>query len=307
MNALTSVICPVCLGSDWESLFLARDPHYSIQGSWEIDKCRECGLWRLGKGTVVPLGTSEYPDNYYAYTDAGEHSEGLHSRRLRRLGRLLGIGTREPSLPPGKMIDLGSGDGKVVEEYTNKGWIAVGIEPDGRAVQSARKKNRNVILGTLNTANGLDFSSFDLIRSNHAFEHVQNPRECLERMLALLKPGGTGFIGVPNTRSFNARIFRSKWFYLGAPVHFYNYSPSSIKRLLESVGFVNVKVCYNGRPAALLGNLQIQLSMILSGRESSEGKLSGFPPFLGLALLLCKLFDLARVGDSIEVSFNKPR
>jgi SAM-dependent methyltransferase len=304
---LPSLNCPSCLGKAWDPLFVAKDPHYSIKGSWNIDRCAGCGVWRLGTGSLVPTGTSEYPDDYYAYSsDNSETTSKLPSNLAQRLGRLLKVGTREPKLPPGRMIDLGCGDGKVVEEYEKEGWSAIGVEPDFRAVEAAKNKGRNVVLGTLSTAQGLELASYDLIRSNHAFEHVENPRDCLERTYELLKPGATGFIGVPNTRSFNALLFRSNWFYLGAPVHFYNYSPTNLTRMLESVGFSNVSVRFNSRPAALLGNIQIQISAMRSGPYSSRGRIAHFPPFLGLALIACKLLDFIRLGDSIEATFTKP-
>ena len=78
-------------------------------------------------------------------------------------------------------------------------------------------------------------------------------------MARLLKPGGLCVIGVPNSASFFARLFKDKWYHLDCPRHLCLWSPATMKRLLADRGLSVRKIAYDKTPWGLLGSLQYRI------------------------------------------------
>jgi hypothetical protein len=119
-----------------------------------------------------------------------------------------------------------------------------------------------------------------------------------------LKPHGKLLIGVPNTRSLSAFVFREYWWYLTVPVHVFNYSAGNLPSLLTQHSLRVEKVRLNSDYHGLLGSFQIWLNR-KSGKKSTEGKV--FNNYL--LRLACQwtvnLIDLFGWGDCIEVTAVK--
>lgn len=108
----------------------------------------------------------------------------------RRLGFTSQVAT------PGRLLDFGCGDGGFLAAAGSAGWEAVGVEmkPD-----DARTRGLTVV-DQVHEARG----PFDVITLWHALEHVRSPRQTLESLLPLLRPGGHMLIAVPNRSSLQA-------------------------------------------------------------------------------------------------------
>ena len=79
----------------------------------------------------------------------------------------------------------------------------------------------------------LPLQSFDAITYWQSFEHMPDPRGVLNKTYDLLKDDGILLVSVPNIESLEAGIGLDSWFGLEAPMHFFQYSPSTLTRLLE--------------------------------------------------------------------------
>jgi len=87
-------------------------------------------------------------------------------------------------------------------------------------------------------------------------EHVNNPSEVLLRISSLLKNGGSFILNTPNFDSFNAKLFKEKWYHLDCPRHLYIYTPRTIISLFEKSGLSVEKVIYDKTSKGVLGSLQ---------------------------------------------------
>lgn len=153
--------------------------------------------------------------------------------------------------------------------------------------------------GTIDAA-GFESEMFDYVRSNHSFEHLHNPREVLSEIRRILKPNGLLFIGVPNVAGLASKIFGTYWWYLGAPVHTFGYSPSSLSHLLIKAGFEIKQVKYNSTFAGIFGSLQIYWNR-RNGRNSEDGWIFQSRVLRVFGHWLARLSDLFHSGDCIEV------
>jgi SAM-dependent methyltransferase len=68
--------------------------------------------------------------------------------------------------------------------------------------------------------------TFDVIVSDHVFEHLEHPLQAAQNIFEMLKPGGHFVIAVP----FLVKIH-------GRPYDFNRWTPDGMKRLLKNAGF----------------------------------------------------------------------
>jgi SAM-dependent methyltransferase len=298
-------MCPNCGSTEKQSIYNVPDRHYGIKGTYTISECTKCGLVFLDPMPSQAELMAFYPEEtYYSYNLDFLHREPQWKAWLKKF-TFMEWKTKDPKFAsPGKMLDIGCGNGWFIYDMRSKGWQVQGVEPSKAGAEAGRKMaNLEIHHGDLLSA-AYPSESFDYIRSNHSFEHIPNPNEVLVEVHRIMKPGGKGLIGVPNINSSTGKMFKAFWYYLGAPVHTFSYSDTNLPQLLHKHGFKNIKVNYNSHYSGLLGSLQIFLNR-KSGRTSFDGFLINFLPLKVLSGLVMKITDLARTGDCIEVIFEK--
>jgi SAM-dependent methyltransferase len=291
--------CPGCESTAQRELCVTRDRHYHIRGEYRVVQCKTCELVFLNPmyedWELAPL----YPEDYYAYQDRFQESSGTR-QFLKKLLRYE-VGTKDPSFDlPGKVLDVGCGSGWFLVQMRDQGWEPHGVEISEAAARIGREQaNLPIFCGTLLDA---DFPKdfFDYVRLNHSFEHMSRPNETLREINRILKPGGRVLIGVPNHAGLTARIFGRYWWYLGVPVHPFNYSATNLTTLLTRIGLQIESLAYNSDFSGVLGSLQIWLNRN-NGRKSTEGFLFSALPIRILCHWIAKTLDYCRRGDAIEI------
>jgi len=245
-----------------------------------------------------------YPADYYAYQNSFRRSPWKEFLKTVVRGR---VGTLDPAFPvPGKMLDLGCGSGWFIAAMRDKGWETYGVEISREAAELGRAAaGLNIFSGTLEEAK-FPSEFFDYVRANHSFEHIARPGETLDEIHRILQSRGKLLIGVPNIDSLNARVFRQYWWYLGAPVHPFNYSVATLSALLRKHNFRIEKVNYNSDSAGILGSIQIWLNRS-NGRKSTEGAVINNPFLKVPGQWIAKCIDLFSLGDAIEITAVKAR
>jgi len=294
--------CVLCGGKNLKSIYKTYDRHYGMKGEFNIDQCQSCSLVFLNPMPSEEYLTSLYPKTYYSYQDFYDKKSFL--RNFYR-NYLLKIGTLDPHFDsPGKIVDVGCGSGKFLYAMKKKGWEVYGVEVNENAAKLGNELEQlNIHPGDLLTSK-FDDDFFDYVRSNHSFEHMTNPEPVLEEMHRILKPDGKLLIGVPNIDSFNGRFFKKYWWYLGAPVHTFNYSVATLSKMLEKHGFVVEKVSYNGDYTGVLGSFQIFLNR-KNGKMSKQGFFINNILFRAIAHRIAKLLNLFKTGDAMEIICSK--
>jgi SAM-dependent methyltransferase len=192
----------------------------------------ECGA--CGASNVDPWPSREALAEAYAgwYRPSAGRFTGLGDAFLRRsrgaLARRL-----DRIAPPGPVLDVGSGDGALLDALRARGREALGLELSarGRGVREA-------------DITEVEESDWAAIVFWHSLEHLPEPGRALARAAAILRPGGVVVVAVPNSDSLQARLFGDRWFALDFPRHLVHLSADTLLRRLHELGLRRTRVSH---------------------------------------------------------------
>jgi len=193
---------------------------------------------------------------------------------------------------PGRVLDIGCGNGLFLRRAIAAGWNATGMEPDVMAARAARASGARVV-GDLHE---LEKSSFDAICASHVIEHVHDPGAMLTAALDLLRPGGVFWLATPNANSRGRRHFGRYWRGLEAPRHIAILSATSLAHRLRDAGFVDIHFHCRGRGAAFILGASRECAMREEGRW----------PALSVLLADLRGSFRRRAGEELVVTARRP-
>ena len=190
-----------------------------------------CGLVRLGSPP-----TTSYDDAYFSDDAAlggrdfesqwAEHYDAVRfDEELDRLG----APRRGDAL-----LDYGSATGGFLVRAAGRGWDAAGIEVSAHAREVSASKGARAYESLAALPAG---ASFDVVTMHHVLEHLDDPVASLTAVRGVLRPGGRLLVEVPNWRSIERLVEGNRWVDLRADQHLWQFSESSLRRVLSRGGF----------------------------------------------------------------------
>lgn len=123
------------------------------------------------------------------------------------------------------VLDFGCGGGYLLANINTRGR-KIGIEVNPVARAEAKKKG----IECLEDMTKVDDASVDVIISNHALEHVDNPFFYINEFKRVLRPNGKIVLCVPHET--NAKVNGND-----SNMHLYTWSPQNLYNLLTVNGF----------------------------------------------------------------------
>jgi 2-polyprenyl-3-methyl-5-hydroxy-6-metoxy-1,4-benzoquinol methylase len=288
--------CDLCAGKIFKDFLKTSDRNYGT-GEFNYVQCKNCDLVFLSPRPTPGWVFKFYPPNYGSHRKLQKLTlfQKIIRLLIRKNSLLAKVLIKDPLffMKKGRLLDVGAGNGSYLNILAEWGWEAYGVEPDKEAIKRLKKQRvKNIYPGDLFTAN-LPIKDFDLIRYSHVLEHVPSPKKELKKARSLLKKNGKIFIFVPNIDSFFFKVFRSYWFPLEAPRHFFQYSPATLTKLLKVSGFKNIKISYNQSPYTFIWSLSYLMGKKDVGRRMSF--------FIYPLTLILRLMNILKKSDVIEV------
>lgn len=218
------------------------------------------------------------------------------------------------------LLDIGTGYGTFVEIAGSTGLDAIGIEPAKNLYKSASSKVKDKILHLeLDGFIRINTKKYDFITLIHVLEHVKRPKVFLEKVFALLSPGGVLYIETPNSTSHQAVVEGERYTFLTPPDHLNLFSKESIELLIKDL--TKTSVSHFGTysyPEHLVGILRIvrrggacyQLSSDSSESQittSRLGKDRGGLPFFDrvIAPIMTPLLNIGNRGSFLQLFIQK--
>ncbi|WP_323753988.1 class I SAM-dependent methyltransferase [Marinobacter sp.] len=140
---------------------------------------------------------------------------------------------------PGKLLDIGCGNGAFLSRAAEMGWQAKGCEIDPKAVSACHSIGLDVLEGDAFCPE-LKEQSFDVITMSHVIEHVHDQQALLQRTYDLLRPGGWLWLATPNPQSIGKKISGTAWHALHPPYHLCITSQTILIDWLKDKGFTTI-------------------------------------------------------------------
>ena len=253
--------CPDCYlcGAPGVLLYQGlKDRLFGAEGSWNLKRCPNstCGLLWLDPLPIekdIGKAYAEYYTHLNCPQDGHKSRKGWGGVWIFRLlydsllrATLISCERKRLTLmyldgvPPGRVLDVGCGDGSRLARLLSLGWDVRGQEMDPKAAARARQiYDVRVHLGPLDEA-CYGQGEFDAIVMNHVIEHVHDPVRLLAECVRLLKKGGTLVAVTPNAESYGHKRFRSSWRGLEPPRHIHLFSQRTLRQLAERAGFAHL-------------------------------------------------------------------
>src|SRR6266536_1961057 len=254
---LEECYCPLgCAPSD-ERILISRDRLHGLPGEFTVVRCRGCGLMRTNPRPTAETIGFYYPENYGPYVvTMVSPDKNLRFRALKdRARELLRLNVNAlPSLPVGRMLEIGCASGAFLHEMAEKGWDVQGIEFSQAAADRSRKLGYPVHEGQIETAPAPG-EPFDLVVGWMVLEHLHNPVQALRKINAWTRTGGWLALSVPNIGSYQFALFGDAWFPLQLPNHLFHFTRDSLARVLKAGGWKVERILYHRDLSHLVASL----------------------------------------------------
>ena len=146
----------------------------------------------------------------------------------------------ESRIAKGRILDVGCGTGSFLESIIGE-WEKVGVEPSVYASEIAKSRGIEILQGEYIS---IEYSKrhFDVITMIDVLEHLEHPKENIEKVFSMLRPGGILAIETGDSDSITARLAGYRWAYFCPKEHISFFSRGTLVELLKKIGFTNIEV-----------------------------------------------------------------
>jgi SAM-dependent methyltransferase len=221
------------------------DTRFGIDRTYAVEHCDVCGA----EYTLPVPNPEELKGLYETYYNFGGE-KGTRYTKLRELflfsafyrlfltfdGDISFHGRRGF----GRLLDIGCNEGRGLKLYRHNGFFAEGLELNETAAAVARSQGYTVFTQTLDRFR--PDVPYDVAVLSNVLEHSLDPKNMVKDVHRILKPGGRIWISCPNNRSWLRSIFGRYWINWHVPFHLIHFSPPSLIKVLEDVGFDQIEI-----------------------------------------------------------------
>jgi SAM-dependent methyltransferase len=233
-----NLFCPICDSKEIEQQGLYRGKSKVFQ-HLKLVHCITCDFIFAAPMPSESL-LKDYNESYFHSAHGGQSTSvtsiaffrGIAHLRMNHIDRFL----KNKNINVNSVLECGPGAG-----YFAKKWLGhhsgnkyTAIETDRSCYESLHKMGVNLAASSSDLK---DFDTHDLVVLSHVLEHVSNPYEFLNSATKNLRNGGAVFIEVP----CQDWVHKS----LDEP-HLLFFDKKSMNRLMEKMGFEDIKVSYHG-------------------------------------------------------------
>lgn len=229
--------CPICNASDFRII------HKKAQ--WHYLRCLNCGLVFLHPQPT----TQEVIKNYQNYLpNQLEEIEAWKMMMKPVFDKSADLIQSRSKTDKGRLLDIGCGYGFFLQEMKCRGWKVEGIEISEIGRQYARDKwDINVYPQPLENLS-LSENFFDVVTLFYVIEHVSDPLALIKEVKRILKPDGLILLRWPHSTPIVGILgpFSKKLDLYHTPYHLYDFSPSTMEKMLTFCGFKDIETMILG-------------------------------------------------------------
>lgn len=164
---------------------------------------------------------------------------------------------------PGRLLDIGCGNGRLLWLARQRGWTVQGLELSPEMARHAAERVGCPVLARdflQLEPEAAEREAFDVVSLRHVLEHLPEPRRAMDRISALLRPGGLLLVEMPNIDGWSKRwvrfsvrtgLHRRRFPADFAAGHCCEYSRGAFQSLLDRSGYQLLRwETYSKKPLA---------------------------------------------------------
>jgi 2-polyprenyl-3-methyl-5-hydroxy-6-metoxy-1,4-benzoquinol methylase len=226
--------CPAC---DAET----QHAHVFDKAGFGIFRCQGCGLG----STLLPADFDPlkiYGEEFFqggqrhGYADYAA-SERVLRREFAESVRFL----RKYGVESGRLLEIGCAYGFFLSE-AQRHFQVRGLEVSEHAVQAAQARGLDVAHRNLAQHFELHPEPVDAVVMLDVVEHLDEPAAMMRTVHEHLNPGGVVMLTTGDWSSLSSKLMGKRWRLMTPPEHLYFFSPATLSRMLEKIGFEVVKI-----------------------------------------------------------------
>jgi 2-polyprenyl-3-methyl-5-hydroxy-6-metoxy-1,4-benzoquinol methylase len=288
-----------------------HDYTFGAAGSWSYRECRHCGLLWLSP-RPLPKDMGKFYATYLTHQAKKDHATARRLNEKFKLAlwactlgrpalapnwtwaRVARLASLDPffrefgragtmylgGIKPGKVLDVGCGNGAFLALMRSAGWDVAGLETDPKAARLASERlGVPIHVGQL-CQGAYETSSFDAVTLHHVIEHVYDPIGVMAECRRILKPDGLLVVVTPNLASVGHRWFGANWRGLEPPRHLHLFTSEALAVCARSAK-IRIKLLQTSTKMA--PGIWIEsraISKRRCGRAEATGSLAGGLAFL---------------------------
>ncbi|MBZ5576004.1 MAG: glycosyltransferase [Acidobacteriia bacterium] len=208
---------------------------FSVQRS-RLVECHDCGHMMLHPPPSEEALSRIYSEDYWLLDGSDEERQRFTELKQATARLYLDLVQRCLGRNGGRLLEIGSGTGDLLAEAAELGYDVTGVEFSESACGRARERlgdTGRIVHGDIGRLT--EENHYDVCVMADVIEHVQDPRDFLDRVYRLIRPGGIAIIATPSLQSWSARLMRSQWMEFKTE-HLHYFTPETLHSLLFQTG-----------------------------------------------------------------------
>lgn len=207
-------------------------------------RCSDCGLVFLNPRPVKAAVEEFYREDYdeaYGEAEASSDRQPVFENVVRRVSLY--------RQPPGRLLDIGCGDGALLLLCRSAGWTCYGLELSKKAAARAARRGFTMLPPDWLERTG-DRESFDVITLVNVLQTLTNPANFLRQVSDALAPSGVVIIRETNGAFHLPMRMPTRWVGSRTDQAFqlFLYSPHSLRAFLQRIGWETIAI-HNSVPS----------------------------------------------------------
>ena len=260
--------CPICNNTEKNQSYTVKELQQGFREEFEYIECGNCGCLFIKE---IPEDISKYYDINYA---PHNHESTMKDKILEKIysmyianNKLIKLIQGDNVTPTTKfwnslsekglmtknssILDIGCGDGKFLHTLKSGGFkdlTGMDLFIDEENMQEGIK----IFQSSLEDFN--PGRKYDVITSNHSFEHMDNQLENLKCFERLVKHDGVIVIRIPVKSQPIWDKYGVNWYQIDAPRHFFLHTVESFKILCSKTNLIIEDIIFDSYENNLINN-----------------------------------------------------